>query len=810
MKAKRQGPFVKACALCRGEGLGYIVLRGLREAHEVKATATAKAGTSVPCALYSVTMEWQRDALAPGANDVWVVVLPLLACDCVVRVEAAEESPCEVTFPALRSKLMSRILTTTKPEAAAILRGFERREGHGGKMVRILEAWPGNDDTTVWRIRVTLPWRGVNSAVRLRIYDGAGSEIGASIVAMEDQVVPSKRIGSWSERLVSFSCTMPRSMQSFFVVANDEVDEDCGFDAINAPRAAAMLGGTSSLADGSANDRVYESWFATHRVTTAELERQRVSFHNAKGSHPLLSLVVCVDISNAGNLALTVASVCAQSYGAWELVVACATGIERQLKEALTSFAEERVRLVTATAQDSLPHVGVTAAKGSYVGLVGSGDVLEPDALWHFAQVIAEHPQVDLLYCDEDKLEGTRVTSPSFKTFPNYGKLYEYNYLSHLMLVSSRALDAAEPMSAGFGPAYEYDLALRAFEVAHEVLQVPRVLYHQATDCGWSEQDQEEGRRALVAHLKRREIAARVTDGVQLGCFRVCYELPDPNPKVSIVIPTRDHADLLAACVHSVLEKTTYKNFEVVIVENSSVESQTFALYERLQNADKRVRVVTWEPPEPGIFNYSAIVNSGVAHASGEFVVLLNNDTEVIEPRWMHEMLGCLMRPEVGVVGAKLLFGDGLIQHVGMVANPDGGFCHVCQNLTSTEPGPSDAATMPGDYCMVTGACQMVRKSLFKELGGYDEGLAVGFNDGDFCLRAREAGFAVTVCAHALLHHREFSSRGRESTDVRLQERFVKERARVMLRHTAFFAHGDPARNPNLDPFGGYFTLRPE
>ncbi len=810
MSAKRREPFARACALCRGEGLGYVALRGSREASEVKATATTKAGASIPCTLYGVMAEWQRDVLAPGASFVWVVVVPLLTCDCVVLVEAAGETPCEVTFPALRSKLMSRLLATTKPEAAAILRGFERREGYGRTKVRILEAWPGNDDTAVWRIRAILPWQGVDAAVGMRVYDGAGNPIRASIVAMEDQVVPSKRDGSWHERLVSFSCTIPKSAQSFFAVVHSEADGSCGFDAINAPRAAAMLDGTSSLVSGSANDRVYECWFASHRVTASELTRQRQAFHDAEEPGPLLSLVVCVGLTNASALALTVASVCAQSYGAWELVVVYKTSMKRQLQEAIASFAEERVRLVAADDEGNMAHAGVEAATGSYVGLVRSGDTLEPDALWQFAQTIAEHPQADLLYCDEDKLAGTRVTSPSFKTFPNYGKLYEYNYLGHLMLVSAHALCAVAPAIVGAGMAYDYDLALRVFEVAREVVQVPHVLYHQATSRCWSAEEHEEGRRALAAHLKRRGIAVQVADGAQLGCYRVCYELPEPTPKVSVVIPTRDHADLLATCVRSVLEKTTYTNYEVILVENNSVESQTFALYERLQNEDGRVRVVTWEPPEPGTFNYSAIVNYGVAHSTGEIVVLLNNDTEVIESRWLDEMLGCLMRPEVGVVGAKLLFGDGLIQHVGMAGNPDGGFCHVCQNLTSAEAGPSGAATMPGDYSMVTGACQMMRKSMFEKLGGYDEELAVGFNDGDFCLRAREAGFAVTVCAHALLHHREFSSRGRESTDVRLQERFVRERARVMLRHAAFFAQGDPARNPNLDPFGGYFTLRPE
>jgi GT2 family glycosyltransferase len=200
-------------------------------------------------------------------------------------------------------------------------------------------------------------------------------------------------------------------------------------------------------------------------------------------------------------------------------------------------------------------------------------------------------------------------------------------------------------------------------------------------------------------------------------------------------------------------------------------------------------------------------VNHGVSCSSGSLLVLLNNDTEVIEPAWIEEMAGCLMRPEVGVVGAKLLFGDGLIQHVGMVANPSGDNCHVCQNLTRDAHGAGYAALLPGDCSMVTGACQMVRRSLFDELGGYDERLAVGFNDADFCLRAGEAGHVVTVAAYALLHHREFSTRGREITDPRLRQRFLEEKAYTLLRHPRFYAEGDPGLNPNVNGYSPYFEL---
>ena len=205
--------------------------------------------------------------------------------------------------------------------------------------------------------------------------------------------------------------------------------------------------------------------------------------------------------------------------------------------------------------------------------------------------------------------------------------------------------------------------------------------------------------------------------------------------------------------------------------------------------------------------NYSSIVNFGAACSKGDFLVLLNNDTEVIEPAWIERMLGDLMRPEVGVVGAKLLFGDGLIQHAGMIANGNGDFAHVNRDLPGDALGYAYSAGMPQEYSMVTGACQMVSRKLFDELGGYDEQLAVGFNDGDFCLRVGEAGRVVVYEPRAVLRHREFSSRGRESTDARLAARLLQEKSRIIAKHPAFFASNDPAVNPNLNQLSDWWEL---
>lgn len=795
-------------ALCEDEG-----------GRDGSLTACARLddGTSVPCALFEVDSPATRELLAPGACRAWVVVVPLLSCPVHVSVVQGDDTLAQVAFPPVGSKLASRALTAVRPQVAAALRGYEQSHDGGRCQVRIVEGWPAGEGRVAWRVEVRFPTSDEGAAC-LAAFGDRAQPLEAEVVCMEDHVVPGLRDVARLERVVSFSCVIPESERSFFVVAAHGDDPSRrGFAGMNAPRAAAMVAEIRWRTGGAAGDGAYAQWFDRHRVTAAELAWQRGECARlGDGQMPLISVVMPVYRTPRAFLAAAVGSVLDQSYPAWELVVVNASGPCADVDDVLSHLHDARVHVVEVDNRSIAENTnaGIAAATGAYVCFLDHDDVLEPDALWHYARTLLSHPEADVLYCDEDHLAGEVVHGPAFKTFPNYGKLYTHNYVTHLLMVSRRVLDLTERSGAEVAGAQDYDLTLKAFEVAREIVHIPRVLYHWrehegSTSDGSAQKPfaHEAGRRALAAHLARRGIAATVDDGVLPFTYRVRYELPHPHPLVSIVIPTCDHADLLEACVTSILEQSTYGSFEVVLVENNSVEERTFALYEELVVRDERVRMVTWPQSDSAGFNYSSIVNHGVSISSGEYVVLLNNDTEVIEPRWIEEMLGCLMRPEVGVVGAKLLFGDGLVQHVGMVANPDGNLCHVCQNLPADALGPGYAVAMPGDYAMVTGACQMTPRSLFDELGGYDEGLAVGYNDADYCLRVREAGHEVTVAAHAVLYHREFASRGREVQDVRLKARLLQERSRMIARHPQFFAQGDPGLNPNVDPYGAYFGL---
>lgn len=797
---------VVVTAVCRGEGVGYLSFATKDDLSGVEVQARLKDGRSVSSACFCL-----------GATE-WVAVLPLLAEDVVLSVRHAGSPLATITYPAFRSKLYSRLLTRTRPDVAANLRGIERRRGAGRVQVSIDEAWPLGHEQVVWRIHASFPMDDGSVPPSLVCYDERANALDVRVVVMEDHVVPQRRDASLSERLVTFSCVLPQGVRSFFAVASSgEGEAHTGFAGMNAPRAGGMLMDSHARISGAAGDASYGRWFEEHRATTAEIAaQQRVCASLSEACKPLISIVMPVFRTPKGFLREAIDSVLGQSYERWELLVVNVSGACDEVDAVLGAIADDRVRVLErenlSISQNT--NAGIEEARGDYVAFLDHDDVLEPDALWHYVQEILCHPEVDLLYCDEDRLVNGSVQTPAFKTFPNYGKLYTHNYVTHLLMVSRYALEATERSDARVAGAQDYDLTLKAFEVARRVTHIPRVLYHwrehEGSTAGGDDQKpyaHEAGRQALLAHLDRRGIAACVDDGPLPYTYRVCYELPEQPQKVSIVIPTRDQALLLRTCVTSILERTTYQNFEIVLVENNSEREETFELYDELRGLDDRVRVVTWKPDVPGDFNYSAIVNHGAANATGELLVLLNNDTEVLEPAWLEELAGCLMRPEVGVVGAKLLFGDDLVQHVGMVANPNGDFCHVCQNLARDAMGPAYAGMMPSDYAMVTGACQMVSRALFDELGGYDETLAVGFNDGDFCLRARELGYTATVAPYALLRHREFSTRGRETTDARLRARYLTEKGRMLMRHAAFFAAGDPALNPNLNGFGTFFEL---
>lgn len=632
-----------------------------------------------------------------------------------------------------------------------------------------------------------------------------------------------------------------------------------GFCAINPGAYEAFKYETwKYMKDARADDAAYQQWFKTHCATKDELTRQR---SHQFAHEPLISVIVPCFNSQEHYLKELLDSVVAQSYSHWELLLVDATCATSDVP---AKCAEEYNRkLEQSSAIRHLPlggegnivtntNYGIEQAHGEFVAFLDHDDLLEPDALYHYVEAINNHPNATLLYCDEDLFEKVGIyIQPAFKSKINVDLLYSHNYVTHFLMVRRAALLEEGLSDDAVSGAQDYDVTLKMVRRAlassstssnetdspnlssstnlvslpnspievldDQLIHIPRILYHwrihdDSTSTGNKDVKpyaERAGQIALQRHLDARNIAACVETTDTPFVYRVRYKLPagdTTHPIVSIVIPSKDHVDVLDACITSIVERSTFSQFEIIVVENNSTESETFEYYHQLPHYDQRIRVVQW-PQKDGNFNYSALINFGASQAQGDYLLLLNNDTEVITPDWIEEMVGYLQRPEVGVVGAKLYFRDHLTQHAGMEVGPFDAVVHVNQDFSSKREGYLAKAVRPGNFSSVTGACQMVSHSLFDKLGGYDEVLAVGFNDVDFCLRAQQAGYLVAFTPYAELYHYEFVSRGREVADPIKQARWERERDFFMARWPEPFEHGDPYGNPNLKRNNAYYAL---
>ncbi len=425
---------------------------------------------------------------------------------------------------------------------------------------------------------------------------------------------------------------------------------------------------------------------------------------------------------------------------------------------------------------------------------------------------IAEHPDCDVIYSDEDKLDmdGGALFDPHFKPDFNGDLLTSVNYICHLFVVKRQLLDQVGGFRHEFDGAQDYDFIFRCTEQAREICHIPKVLYHWRChqDSTASNPESklyafEAGSRAIMAHYERCGIPAKkVEKGVDYGIYHTTFEIPG-NPLVSVVIPNKDHTEDLDLCIRSILERATYKNLEFVVIENNSTDPKTFSYYEKIQKEFPQVRVVRWERE----FNYSAINNFGAQFAKGEYLLFLNNDTEIVAPALFEEMLGFCQRPEVGIVGARLLYEDDTIQHAGVVIGFGGIAGHTFIGLHEAENSYFHRAMCAQDYSAVTAACMMTKASVFREVGGFTEELAVAFNDIDYCMKVRAADKLVVYAPYAVMHHYESKSRGLEDTPEKVA-RFNREIAIFARRWPEILEKGDPYYNPNLTLRKSNFALR--
>lgn len=558
---------------------------------------------------------------------------------------------------------------------------------------------------------------------------------------------------------------------------------------------------------------LYNYWRKQKAATKKELKEQRNTVFEKQ---PKISIVVPLYKTPEDYLKKMIASVEKQSYTNWELCLSDGSGADSPLIDILNSYVEKDSRIKVVRNETPLQisdntNKALEIATGDWIAFMDHDDALTPDALYECVKVINDDPDVDMIYSDEDKIsmDDSEFFQPHFKSDFNIDMLRGTNYFCHLTVVKRELYEQAGNLRGEYDGAQDYDFVLRCVEHAQNVKHIARVLYHwRAHKDSTAENPEsklyafEAGARAIQSHYDRIGIRAKVTSTKYLGIYKSKYEF-DERPLVSIIIPNKDHIEDLDKCISAIEEKGTYKNLEYIIVENNSEKEETFAYYDSLQKKNPKVKVVTWDGP----FNYSAINNYGVSFAKGEFYLFLNNDTEIINEDCIEELLGYCLRPDVGAVGARLFYEDGTIQHAGVVVGMQGVAGHESAGEPHESPGYFGRAIIAHDCSAVTAACVMVKKEVFEEVSGFDPELAVAFNDIDFCLKVRKAGYLIIYNPYAELYHYESKSRGQEDTEEKIR-RFQREIEIFHEKWYDFLLKGDPYYNPNLTLTETNFGLR--
>ncbi|WOT06970.1 glycosyltransferase family 2 protein [Shewanella youngdeokensis] len=529
----------------------------------------------------------------------------------------------------------------------------------------------------------------------------------------------------------------------------------------------------------------------------------------------LISVVVPIYNPPVELLKECVASVVSQQYIKWELVLVDDASTQAEVKEYLKSVTllDERIKVKSLSDNSHISvatNEGVALAKGEFIALLDHDDLLAPNALNEVAVVINANPSVKWIYSDEDFVdEKCRRSNPHFKPDMNIHLLRAHNFVTHLCVYQADVLRALGGCRVGFEGAQDYDLALRAiaFLSANEIYHIDKILYHWRVHEGSTAMSSEAkpytvdaGFKALKEHLKTMGVAANVTTGEQQNFYRVSYQIDQPH-LASIIIPTKDQYLILKACIDSVLSKTSFDNYEIIIVNNQSECSETLAYLSKLSKKDN-IQVITYDKP----FNYSKINNFAASYANGDTIVLLNNDTEVISENWLGDMVALAHQPLVGCVGAKLLYPDDTVQHAGVIMGLGGYAAHSHRGISNHDSGYCNRIHVNQQLSAVTAACLVVRKTLFDELGGLDEDFQVAYNDVDFCLRASSLGAQNVYCASAELYHYESKSRGEDNT-VEKQARFEKEKKKLKARWEDIILN-DPFYSRHLTRSREDFSIR--
>ncbi len=555
-----------------------------------------------------------------------------------------------------------------------------------------------------------------------------------------------------------------------------------------------------------ANTSQYSQYLLRKKLNKEMVKQYK---RNIKGfeQKPLFSIVMPVYNPRIDLFTKAIDSVIGQIYEYWELCIADDKSTDPEVREVLEKYAktDERIKVFFREQNGHISRASNSAlelATGEYTVLMDHDDLLREDALYEMAKTINIKGGADLIYSDEDKIDEWGLHSePHFKPDWCPDNLLSRNYLGHVCIFKTAQIRDVGGWRTGFEGSQDYDLVLRYTEIYNKVIHIPEVLYHwrvHSESAAMSEAVKPYAYRAaqsaLTEAMERRGMEATVDFLDSFRGYSIRFGLKNKEAKVSIIIPSRNKADLLRKCIRSIERKSTYQNYEIIVIDNNSDEKDFFALIKQYARQNK-FRFKCIEDKEP--FNFSRLINLGRKNATGEFLILLNNDTEIISPDWMEAMMEHAQRKEVGAVGAKLLYDNDTIQHAGVIIGLGGVAGHVLVGEDRDGPGYFNYVNMLNTYSAVTGACFMVRTSVYDEVGGFDESFGTEYNDVDFCLKLLEAGYHNLYVPHCELYHYESLSRGHPHSTSESYKKHVKEVNLFRKKWKQYVEH-DPCYNPNL------------
>lgn len=769
-------------------------------------TATTLKGNQVPVQLF-VTEDFNTEKIA-------VFVFPLTSHPVCFRLEEVSDQK-KITsiwthrLTPKRLKWSSRFNYRFKLEKCKVIRDIDSIDYYKHATINVEECIPSKCDN-ILRGTLELP-TSEDIPYTLTLLDDNFHDLPLNILKMSDSIVNSEYIDSVTIRHISFSLRIPKQIQTYTIVFNDESGAvRPNFAVLEPALYLGLLEEQHNVTLDAAHDPNYHSWFTKRMPSEADLKLQRETQFEIS---PLISIIVPLFHTPLEFFWDMINSVMAQTYENFELILVNADIKNKDLAVEVNNAlqADSRIREVKRLENEGISlntAAGISCARGEYLAFLDHDDTLEQSVLFKYVSAINDNRDIDLLYCDEDKLfpdgtYGDAYFKPRFSPF----LLRNINYICHFLMIRRSIVLKMEPANPLYDGAQDHHMILQALEFGAHVHNVQEVLYHWrisegSTASGTNSKPYADtaGKLVLERHLKKQGIAAQVFTTDNACRYDITYKVLG-NPLVSIVIPSKDNIDILDTCIKSIIEKSTYNNYEIIIVENNSTEAPTFEYYKQLTTQDGRIRIITWEHE----FNFSKIMNFGVEHAQGEYILLLNNDTEVISSSWIESMLGVCQINEVGAVGAKLYYKDKTIQHAGVYVQGTGAG-HLNLNLDCSEHGYYNTAITTREVSAVTAACLLTSKAIYEAVGGFSTQFNVAFNDVDYCLKVREAGFLVIFTPQAELYHYESLSRGYETT-IPKQIRFHREASLLNALWPKYYVLGDPFMNPNLDPNSRYYHL---